>query len=144
MYPSVSQNTKDEIKVHLAPKHILHVNLNVVNPLYELVEFSLAVRFYKEYDYNFYRARLEQDLIALLAPWAFDSTAEIKFNNALYSYDVINFIENLEYVDFLEDFKMYHLPTGGSWEFKKSITPSTALAVLAPKQTHTISEAKIC
>ena len=144
LYPSVSQNTKDEIKAYLLPKQSLHVNLDVVNPQYELVEFSLFVRFYPAYDYNFYRTQLEQDLIALLAPWAFDSSAEIKFNNALYSYDVINFIENLEYVDFLEDFKMYHLPLGGEWQLKKTITPSTALAVLAPKETHTIAEAEIC
>ena len=144
LYPSVSQNTKDEIKAYLLPKQSLHVNLDVVNPQYELVEFSLFVRFYPAYDYNFYRTQLEQDLVAMLAPWAFDSSAEIKFNNALYSYDVINFIENLEYVDFLEDFKMYHLPLGGEWQLKKTITPSTALAVLAPKETHTIAEAEIC
>ncbi|MEX0290389.1 MAG: hypothetical protein AB3N14_14885 [Flavobacteriaceae bacterium] len=144
LYPAVSQNAKDEIKAFLQPKYGLHVNLEVANPIYELIEFDLKVRFYPGKDYNFYRGQLEQDLIALLAPWAFDNEAEIKFNNALYSYDVINFIEHLEYVDFLEDFKMYHKPNEGAWELKNTIRPSSSMAVLAPKQSHSIVEAQNC
>ncbi|MEM7380404.1 MAG: hypothetical protein AAF361_04305 [Bacteroidota bacterium] len=144
LYPTVSQNTKDEIQAYLLPKQGLHVDMKVVNPIYELVEFDFKVRFHKEYDYNFFRTQLEEELIALLAPWAYDSSVEIKFNNSIYSYDVINFIENLEYVDFLEDFKMYHKPTGESWQIKSRISPSNAMAVLAPKQAHIIEEAQIC
>ena len=144
LYPSVSQNTKDEIKSYLAPKHGLHVNFEVANPIYELVQFDFRVRFHAQYDYNFYKGVLNQDLTALLAPWAFDPTAEIKFNNTIYEYDVINFIENLDYVDFLEDFKMNHIPTDGILNPEKRITPSNALAVLSPTQNHIIEEAEIC
>ncbi|NNE76934.1 MAG: phage baseplate protein, partial [Pricia sp.] len=144
LYPSVSQNTKDEIKQHLAPKHGLHVNLDVVNPIYELVQFDFNVRFYSVYDYNFYKGILEQDLIALLAPWAFDDSAEIKFNNTLYEYDMVNFIENLTYVDFVENFKMNHILEEGVINPEKRIRPTNALAVLAPTQSHLIKEAENC
>lgn len=144
LYPSVSQNTKDEIKNYLLPKQGLHVNLEVANPIYELVQFNFKVRFYDGYDFNFYLSLLKQDLTALLAPWAFDETAEIKFNNTLYEYDVINFIENLTYVDFLEDFKMNHIPREGVVNPEKRITPTNTLAVLAPAQEHVITETLIC
>jgi len=144
LYPSVSQNTKDEIKNYLAPKHGHHVNLEVANPIYELVQFDFKVRFYAQYDYNLYKGILSEDLIALLAPWAFDPTAEIKFNNTIYEYDVINFMENLEYVDYIEEFKMNHIPTEGVINPEKRIAPSNALAVLAPAQSHKIEEAQIC
>jgi hypothetical protein len=144
LYPSVSQNTKDEIKNYLVPKQGLHVNLEVANPIYEFVQFDFKVRFYDGYDFNFYQGILKQDLTALLAPWAFDETAEIKFNNTLYEYDVINFIENLTYVDFLEEFKMNHIPTEGVVNPEKRIRPTNALAVLAPAREHTIIESEIC
>ena len=144
LYPSVSQNTKDEIKNYLVPKQGLHVNLGVANPIYEMVQFDFKVRFHTQYDYNFYKGILTEDLTALLAPWAFDPTAEIKFNNTIYEYDVINFLENLEYVDFIENFKMNHILTEGVIRPEKKITPSNALAVLAPSQNHLIEEAEIC
>lgn len=143
LYPSVSQNVKDEIKNHLASKHGLHVDLDVVNPLYELVKFAFRVSFHKQYDFNFYRTVLQQDLIALLAPWAYDNTTDIIFNHEIYEYDIINFIENLEYVDFVEDFIMYHIPVAGVENRQRSIKPSNAMAVLAPAQIHEITEALI-
>lgn len=144
LYPTVSQNVKDEVKEHLLSKKIMHAELEVVNPQYELVEFDLKVRFHPNYNYNFYRGVLEKDLIAMLAPWAYDSAAEISFNNTVYSYSVVNFIENLEYVDYLEDFKMNHYVPSIGWQPKKSIRPSSSMGILAPKSSHKISEAQKC
>jgi len=142
--PTVSQNLRDEILAFLTPKKILHAELNVVNPQYERVEFNFKVKFLKGFDYNFYRGLLEQELINLLAPWSSNSEAEILFNNSIYSYNVVNFIENLPYVDYIEDFLMKHQIPNVGWETRKQIQPSSSLGILTSKETHTIHEALNC
>jgi hypothetical protein len=142
--PMVSQNTKDAIKKFLTPKHSIHVQLNILNPVYEEVRFNFKVKFLAELDYNFYRLQLDEDIIRFMAPWVYDNASGIRFDKSLYSFDMINFIENLQYVDFLEFFSMEHKPVGKNWDVKKDITPSNSLAVLIPAQSHNISESTIC
>ncbi len=142
--PQVSQNTRDEIHAFLSSRQSMHVKLGVLNPIYEEVQFTFKVRFLSGHDYNFYRTTVQEDITRFLAPWVHDENVDISFDNQLYIYDAINYLENLNYLDYVEDFSMSHKPSGKSWEVKKSISPSNAMAVLVPADSHLISEANTC
>ena len=51
----------------------------------------------------------KKDIAKYLAPWAFDNNQGITFGNALYESEVIYYIENLDYVDFVNSFEMRHV-----------------------------------
>lgn len=142
--PKVSQNTKDGIKAYLLPKKPMHAEVEVANPIYEEVEFKFDVRFYDGFDYNFYSTQIVEDIKAYISPWILEEELNLKFGVSLYKYEVINFLENLEYVDYLENFIMSHKPFGKDWEVKNEIFPSNSLAVLVAGSNHIINEATAC
>jgi len=145
LQPKVSQNTKDLIKAYLIPKSGLHIELDVVNPIYEDVKFEFKIKFLKGLDFNYYQNQVQDDLKSFVAPWIKDESAsDISFGRTLYSFEVINFLENLSYVDYIEDFFMRHKILEQPWEIKELIEPSSALAVLVPSDSHNILEAQAC
>ncbi len=142
--PKVSQNIKDLIKAYLLPKKPMHAELEVANPIYEEVEFKFDVRFHDGYDYNYYSTQIIEDIKAYISPWILEEEVDLTFGASIYKYEVINFLENLTYVDYLEDFIMSHKPYGKDWEVKNEIFPSNSLAVLVAGTNHVINEAINC
>ncbi|MDF1695261.1 MAG: baseplate J/gp47 family protein [Saprospiraceae bacterium] len=142
--PKVSQNTKDEIKAYLMPKKPLHVELGVENPIYEKVRFAFEVKFYDGFDYEYYKTVIKEDIKGYISPWIKEEEQNLTFGRSIYKYEVINFIENLEYVDYLEDFNMSHEVEEGVWEVKNEIFPTNSLAILVAHSDHDISEATTC
>jgi hypothetical protein len=57
----------------------LHVNAQVINPVYEEVKVDLKVKFHKGFDENYYQKVLNTDITKLLSPWAFEITSSIEF-----------------------------------------------------------------
>ncbi|MEM6721435.1 MAG: baseplate J/gp47 family protein [Bacteroidota bacterium] len=106
--PKLSQTKLNAIENYINQLNTMHVAAKVVSPVYEPVQITLSARFYKGLDANFYAKKLQEDLAQYLAPWAFDKNQPISFGNALYSSEVIFYIENLDYVDYIKDFKMVH------------------------------------
>jgi len=110
--PRVSTNTLSEIEQHLSKLIDLHVDLKVINPEYEEIMLDFSVKFYKDLDDNIYHDKLNTDLIGYLSPWAYNQDAEIDFGGTLYKSVMIRFIEELPYVDYIANFKMYFTATG--------------------------------
>jgi hypothetical protein len=110
--PRVSKNTLSEITKYLSGLNSQHVDLLTINPDYEEVILSFKVKFYFGLDENLYAAKLNTDLINYLSPWAFNQNADIDFGGTLYKSVMIRFIEELSYVDYIADFKMYFTATG--------------------------------
>lgn len=106
--PKLSQSKLNAIQTYINKLNTLHVKAEVVSPVYEPVEITVSARFYEGLDANFYAKKLQDDLAQYLSPWAFDKNQPISFGNALYGSEVIFYIENLEYVDYIKDFKMLH------------------------------------
>ncbi|MEM6686624.1 MAG: baseplate J/gp47 family protein, partial [Bacteroidota bacterium] len=106
--PKLSQTKLNDIETYINKLNTMHVNAKVVSPVYEPVQITLDARFYKGLDANFYAKKLQDDLAQYLAPWAFDKQQPISFGNALYASEVIFYIENLDYVDYIKNFKMLH------------------------------------
>ena len=106
--PKLSQTKLNAIKTYINELNTLHVTANVVSPLYEAVKITLGAKFYEGLDANYYAKQLQQDIAQYLSPWAFDKNQPISFGNALYASEVIFYIEKLDYVDYIKDFKMLH------------------------------------
>ena len=103
----------------------LHVNAKVISPVYEEVVILLKAKFNEGLDANFYTKQLQQDIAQYLSPWAFDKNKLISFGNAMYASEVIFYIENLNYVDYIKDFKMEH-----NGEEKDEIVPTDQKSIL--------------
>ncbi|MCR9173197.1 MAG: baseplate J/gp47 family protein [bacterium] len=100
--PRVSTAYLNEIQRFLKKHCSLHVCLKVMNPDYEAIKIKTDVGFYPGFDQVLYTSILEDDITKLLAPWAFDETKEIEFGGKLSKSMLIDYIENLEYVDFVK------------------------------------------
>lgn len=104
--PRVSTATLNSIESFINSKNSMLVSAKVINPDYEKVIIKLDVKFYSEFDENFYKKQLNEDLIKFLSPWAFDTSKQIIFGVELQRSIVIEYIENLYYVDFLSTLEM--------------------------------------
>lgn len=107
--PRVSQAMLNEIAAFVNRRNSLHVNAEVINPVYEEIQVHLTVQFRTGFDVDFYSTKLNDDLTKLLSPWAFSEKNAIKFGVKLYRSQVIDAIEKLGYVDFISDFEMFKI-----------------------------------
>ncbi|MFK7748311.1 MAG: hypothetical protein AB8B65_07975 [Kordia sp.] len=134
--PKLSQSKLNAIETFINELNTMHVNAKVVSPVYETVEITVSARFYEGLDANFYAKKLQEDLAQYLSPWAFDKNQPISFGNALYGSEVIFYIENLDYVDYIKDFKMLH-----DADEKDEIIPTDQKSILTSvvPTSHTVN-----
>lgn len=134
--PRVSTATLNKITAHINALNSLHVEANVINPEYQTVTVSLGVRFYKGYDKNYYKKEINTDITKFLSPWAFDSTKNIAFGTALHNSVLIDYLEELPYVDYLEN--VVFIDDDGNE--LSSVSPSKPGAILVSAIEHTIND----
>ena len=139
--PRVSKATLNSVKRYLDNLISLHVELNVINPDYEEVRVEVSVKFNEGYDNNLYTPKLNEDITRFLSPWAFDTEAPITFGITLHRNRMIQFIEQLEYIDYVDEIKLYQ-----NDQFKKvSCEPSTPKSILVSVRQHLITvTSKVC
>ncbi len=133
--PRVSKATLNKVKRYINKLNTMHVTTEVVNPTYEEVEISLSVKFFDQYDENFYTKQLSEDITKFLSPWAFDTSRTIDFGVTLHRSVLIDYLEELYYVDFLQD---VILKKEGK-ESGNSLEPSNPTSILVSAKNHQIS-----
>jgi hypothetical protein len=133
--PRVSTATLNKVKKHIDQLNSIHVTAYVINPNYEEVTVDLKVKFNPGYDENFYSQQLNADIIKFLSPWALDKNSPITFGVTIHSSLLINYIEKLGYVDFLQDVKL--LKNGALSD--KVAVPSNPKSILVSAKSHLIS-----
>ncbi|MDX2304719.1 MAG: hypothetical protein NW226_18055 [Microscillaceae bacterium] len=106
--PKVGRRLLNSIQAFLSKRTSPFVRVHVANPKYEQVLTQFTVQFYAGVDKGYHLRKLNEELIRYLTPWAYDDSQEVIFNGKVYASDVINFIEERPYVDFITDFEMYH------------------------------------
>lgn len=84
----------------LAPPY---ARVQVQNPRFLHLRMRLAVRFYDMNNFGYYTEQLDHAIQAFMSPWAFDHTGEVAFGGKIYPSVLVDFIENLPYVDYLEE-----------------------------------------
>lgn len=108
-------------------------HLEVRNPLYETIKIECKIKVRDCFDANFYKAQLVEDLNYFLSPWISGEESQIRFGGSLHDSVVIYFIEQLPYIDYLEDLKMFHEGT----EVREAVT-TTSHSILTSFGTHDI------
>lgn len=127
--PRVSQDFIDSVDDFVGQYSSAHANVKAVNPVYEPVKFNFGIRFNEGLDGNFYKNKTAEDIKRLLAPWVFEAETSIRFGSSFNEYQIVNYLENLPYVDYITDFNMYH---NKSLTKKTTVSPSNPLAILIP------------
>ncbi len=123
----------------------VQVQVQVKNPTYQRVRLDFKVKFQSGKEFNFYRKELDQALVRFLSPWAHEAGRDISFGSKIYKSVVLNFVENLDYVDYVTDFKMYSYvgevgEVGALLDINEA-QPETPDAILVSAENHSIDEA---
>ncbi len=138
--PRVDTGTLSEM-TEFAQRHCgMQVRIRVKNPRYESVKLAFQVRFRPGLPFHFYRRQLDEALVRALTPWAFDATQAIQFGGRVYRSVLLDFVEELPYVDFVSDFKLLTPDRGSSPLDLSSIQAETPDAILVSDTSHTIDE----
>jgi hypothetical protein len=109
--PQTDLGTLLEIEHYLRAYTSPHVNLQVKNAKFEEIQLSLKVKFYSD-DTAYYHDVLLADIEKFLSPWAYNEAKDVEFGGSLYKSVLINYIEELSYVDYLTCVRMYHIVDG--------------------------------
>jgi hypothetical protein len=106
MQPRVNRDALFRIKDQAQQLCAMQVVVNAQNPSYQHVQLDFKVRFLPGYSFNVYRQKLNDALLQVLAPWAFAGNRPIEFGGQVYRSVLLNFVEDLPYVDFVTEFKL--------------------------------------
>ena len=149
--PITNVITINRIKKYLSeitsPFIALRQKLVVRNPVYEEVKIKCNVKFHPGYDIGYYKKELETDIKKFLSPWAFNDDRDITFERKIYKSVVIDYIEELPYINFVCCFEMYHLTSENQEETDTdTIEASHPAAILIAHETYKINyvEGNIC
>ncbi len=134
--PRVSAAKLRAIQEFLIGRTSFFVIPQVINPEYEAVHIALKARIKHGMDENYYLKKLEEDLKKFLSPWAYSETAKIVFSVELRQHTLVNYIEELDYVDFITDLVITHQGVE-----KKRVKPSNPKAILVSAKTHRVTRA---
>lgn len=141
--PYTSQAVLQSIDAYLRKRISCHVQLHVVNPVFEEVQLQFKLKLANGFDdFTVYSNKLKEEITAFLSPWAYADDAEISFGGKLYKSVLINFIEERSYVDFITEVEMCHYAEDGSVikPDNDEISASTAKSILVsvPASKHII------
>ncbi len=86
----------------------VQAEVQVQNPQFEQIQVDFEVEFLTA-DRGYYERQLNEDIKKFLTPWAFDQGQEINFGGKIHKSTILNYIEELDYVDYVAQFKMNQL-----------------------------------
>lgn len=141
--PKVSTALRMKVQAFLQQRTSFFTQIHVQNPDYEKLLLQFKVKFSRAGDFGLYRERLNEAVRKHLAPWAYDSSLDIRFGGQVRKSALLNFVEELDYVSFLTEFRLFHLDENGvrSGDLE-TITVKNPRTILVPAAQHEISEWK--
>lgn len=140
LQPKVDARTLSQVSAHLERRTGMRVGVKVKNPSYQKIQVDFKVRFHPGYEFNYYSEQLKQKLVAFLSPWAYDASRTLSFGGRVYRSVLLDFVEEVEYVDYVTDFKMYTYRDVNPGMDVPEARPDRPDAILVSETTHTIGE----
>ncbi|SHM71323.1 Baseplate J-like protein [Cyclobacterium lianum] len=134
LQPTLSAATLNQIKVFLEAKVSPQVKLTVMNPLYEEISIKVVVSFKPGLDKAYYSNLMEEDIKYHLAPWTAENRQAIDFSNSFNYSGLIYFIEKLDYVDFIQQLRVFK----DGVETSQEILPKSPRHILVSAKSHDI------
>jgi hypothetical protein len=110
--PRADAGTLDRIEQHVRKLAPMHIGIQARNPRYEGIRLDFRVRFHAGFEFNFYSRELRRKLVEHLSPWARDPGQGLSFGGVVYKSALLDLVEDDETVDYVTDFRMYHLRGG--------------------------------
>jgi hypothetical protein len=107
MQPKVPVSILEDIYTYIAGLISPFVRFRAMNPRYEKINFCITVRLLPDMDKNFFQQQLATDLSQFLAPWAVGQYDKLTFGQPIYRANVVGFIEELYYVDYIMDLQLF-------------------------------------
>ena len=95
-----------KIQNYVNELNTMHVTAQVLNPNYKEAKVETKVKFFEQYDETFYIKQLDEDIKKYISPWAFTDSENIDFNVELNVNQLVNYLEQLYYVDYIDDIKI--------------------------------------
>lgn len=143
LQPKVDKNTLVEIETCLKKLSSMFVRFNVQNPEYERIEIHLTVKFLTGFEFGYYKNELIQDIKRFLSPWAYEQGRDIAFGGTIHRSVIVDYIEELPYVDYLLSIGMVHFVGEDEcgWRAADEVSPSDPRAILVSSDNHYIEEA---
>lgn len=138
--PRLSTAKRNEIQKYINQLNTMFVDAQIINPDYEEVKVTLKVQFNKGFDQNYYTTQLDEDIKKYLSPWAYKETSNLHFGITFHKSKLIAYLEQLEYVDFLDSVVIRHIKLPGTpGTAMTNIRPSSAKAILVSAKKHSVT-----
>ncbi|MBK8565145.1 MAG: hypothetical protein IPN76_17850 [Saprospiraceae bacterium] len=96
----------EEIRAFLRKRMSAFARLKVMNPRYEKIDVSITVRLIKGKVQDYHASKLKEDIRLFLAPWYLGDLDKMTFGQPVTWSDMVKYVENLDYVDFIDDLKL--------------------------------------
>lgn len=140
--PFTSTRVLSEIERFLVPRMSCFARLHVRNPQFEEVRVALRVRFRQGVDETFHIRELRREITRFLSPWCFRGDARPSFNGKVHKSVLVNHLEELPYVDYVTDVRLFHRLPGAAADGpdREEIVGSRAISILVsmPPDGHSI------
>jgi hypothetical protein len=151
--PLVNYRKINEIQAFVQSIASSFVNIEVINPVYELVKVSCDVIFNKKGSEGALFKQLNKDIKNYINPWIENEIAPINLGGVINKDSILAFIEQLPYVNFVTRLSLVQVfqnsqSSMGNYEIEDTASPtkSTAIlkaytpwSVLVPVDTHHFS-----
>jgi hypothetical protein len=138
LQPATSLALLEEISNFLRARLSCFVTLHVRNPEFEKIRADFRVCLAAP-DETYYKKQLQKDITRFLSPWAFSDGGSPSFGSKIYKSGLIKFVEKLRYVDFVTDFKLYHILSSDNDEPRlvdEAVEASRAVSILVSAKEH--------
>ncbi|RRB07762.1 baseplate J/gp47 family protein [Larkinella rosea] len=144
LQPKVSIGKREEIRAYLQKFVSPFVKIEVINPVYEALEVTAHVTLIDGFDKAYYADQVSKALKAWLSPWLKSREEGLTFRGELYQSDLINFIEQLAYVDYIGFLEVRTYVNGAPVLCGEHIKTSSQSVILTSSATHVIDTDKPC
>lgn len=132
--PYTSRSRLTDIKDYLQKKANCNMKWHVENPCFEEIRVRIEVILtdLAAGNASFYQKQLKEDLLEYLTPWAYFLNTDIRFGGKVGKSSIVNFVEELQYIDVILKVEVFHNKMDGTPESgdKDEITASTARSIL--------------
>ena len=105
--PKLPADVLLRIEQYLASHCAPFARFRVSNPSYLRLKVRIGVRLRDDGNPGYYKTLLNDELCRFLAPWAYDSSADIVFGGQINASLIINFLEKRPYVDYVAGIKLF-------------------------------------
>ena len=138
--PYTSLGLLEQIDAFLQQRVDCFVQLHVKNPQFEEVKVGCKVIFAMGYDQGYYLKQLQDAITRFLSPWAFPGGGSPSFGGKIYKAVLINFVEDLPYLNCVTDFQLFHTydDSDGNQvtEQADEVTGSRGVSILVSARVH--------